>query len=134
MGLEVGWGRWCESQVGGDADLASACTCMLCDGGVAQQRISGLCQQVCLGESCPPALTLISDASLPPPVSLVPFELLSWCWSTEGVGLSKSPCTGPLREIAWDSSLLLTQPPSALALNLGQGCKTARGQRRGNRG
>ena len=100
-------------EAGGDSDLASACTCLLCDGGVTQQRSSGLCQQVCLGESCPPALTLISDASLPPPVSLVPFELLSWCWSSTWSwcwGWDQVPVHRPFKR-----NCLGLQPPTHLA-------------------
>ena len=61
-------------------------------GGRAQKRNSGLCPQVCLGESCPPALVLMPVSSVPPCMSLMPFKLLCWCWSSEGVSLSKSVC------------------------------------------
>ena len=44
----------------------------------------------CLGESCPPALALIPDTLVPPCMPLVLFKLLSLCWSSEGVSLSKS--------------------------------------------
>ena len=37
-------------------------------------------------------LTLMPDTSVSPFMSLVPFKLLSWCWSSEGVSLSKSMC------------------------------------------
>ena len=57
-----------------------------------QKRGNGLCPPFCLGESCPPALTLTPDTSVPPPMSLVPFKLLPQCWSSEGVSLSKSMC------------------------------------------
>ena len=39
-----------------------------------------------------PALTLISDTSILPCVSLVPFKLLPQCWSSEEVSLNKSVC------------------------------------------
>ena len=57
-----------------------------------------------------PALALMPDNSFPPHMSLVPFELLPQCWSSEGVSSSMSVC-GPLRGIAWDSR----SPPSHLA-------------------
>ena len=67
-----------------------------------QERDNGLCPLFCLGESCPPALTLMPDTSGPPCMLLVPFKLLPWCWSSEGVSLSKSVyglfkriCLGP---------------------------------------
>ena len=42
----------------------------------AQQKNSGLCQHFSLEESCPPALTLILDDSVPFYMSLAWFELL----------------------------------------------------------
>ena len=41
---------------------------------------------------CPPALPLMPDTSVPPCMTLVPFKLLSPCWSPEGLSLSKSKC------------------------------------------
>lgn len=38
----------------------------------------------------PPVLTLMLGNSVPPSVSLVPFQLLPECWSSKGVSLSKS--------------------------------------------
>ena len=34
----------------------------------------------------------MSDTSVSPYIPLVPFKLLPWCWSSEGVSLSKSLC------------------------------------------
>ena len=45
---------------------------------------------LCLGESCPPAVALmLLVTSVPPSMPLVPFKLLPWCWSSEGVSLSR---------------------------------------------
>ena len=57
-----------------------------------QKRDNGLCLPFCVGESCLPALALLADTSVPPCLSLVPLKLLHWCWSSEGVSLSKSMC------------------------------------------
>ena len=46
----------------------------------------GTVDSVCL--SAPPALSLLLDTSVPPCVPLVPFKLLPWCWSSEGMSLS----------------------------------------------
>ena len=43
-------------------------------------------------ESCPPDLTLMPDTVVPLHMPLVPFKLLPWCRSPEGVSLSKSVC------------------------------------------
>ena len=45
-------------------------------------------------ESCPPALTLMPDISVPPFMPLLPFKLLPWCWSSEGVSLSRESVCG----------------------------------------
>ena len=34
-------------------------------------------------------LTLMPDTSVSPSISLVPFKMPSWCWSSEGVSLGK---------------------------------------------
>ena len=75
------------SQVDGVLEMASSC--WLCDGR-AQQRENGLCPTFCLGESDPPALTLMLDTSVLPCMSPVPFKLLPQCRSSEGVSLSMS--------------------------------------------
>ena len=36
-----------------------------------------------------PLLSLMPDTSVPPFMPLVPFKLLPWCWSPEGVSLSR---------------------------------------------
>ena len=65
------------------------------------------------GESCPPALTLMPDASFSSRMPLVTFQLLPWCWSPEGVSLvSPKSVVSLLRVEAWGSwFLLLLQPP-----------------------
>ena len=45
-----------------------------------------------------PALALMSDSSVPPHMSLVPFKLLPQCWSSEQVSPSKS-MNGPFKRI-----------------------------------
>ena len=45
-----------------------------------------------LRENCAPAPTLMPDISVPPHMPLVPFKLLPWCWSSEGVSLGRSVC------------------------------------------
>ena len=42
------------------------------------------------GRKLSPALALMPDS--PPCMSLVPFKLLPWCWSSVGVSLSKYVC------------------------------------------
>ena len=68
-----------------------ASNCPLC-GRRVQKRDNGLFLPFCLGESCPPALTLMPHTSVPPHMPLVPFKLLPWCWSSGAVSLSKSMC------------------------------------------
>ena len=58
-------------------------------GGRVQKRDNGLCPPSYLGESCPLALILMPDTSVSPCMPLVPLKLLPWCWSSEGVSLSK---------------------------------------------
>ena len=42
------------------------------------------------GRKLSPGSLLMPDTSFPPCVPLVSFKLLHWCWSSEGVSLSKS--------------------------------------------
>ena len=70
-------------------------------GGRVEKRNNGLCSPFCLGESCPPALALMPDTSVPSSMPLVLFKLLPQFWISEGVSLS--PCVGSLRGTAWDS-------------------------------
>ena len=51
-----------------------------------------LCPPFCLGESCPPALTLMPDIPVPPCMPLVPFKLLLQCWNSEVGSLCKFMC------------------------------------------
>ena len=44
------------------------------------------------GRKCPLTSVLMPDTSVPPFMPLVPFQLLLWCWSSEGVSLSKFMC------------------------------------------
>ena len=57
------------------------------------------------------------DASVPPRVPLVPLKLLPWCWSSEGVSLSKS-VHGPFKRncLGLQKFLPLTQYPLVLQL------------------
>ena len=56
------------------------------------KRDNGLCPSFCLGESWPPAPTLMLDTSVSPCMPLVPFKLLPCCWISKGMSLSKSMC------------------------------------------
>ena len=83
---------------------------------MAQKRNDGFCPLFCLGQGCPPALTLMPDTSVPSFVPLVPFKLLPWCWSSEGVSLSK--CVyGFFKEncLGLQKFLPLTQSPLVFA-------------------
>ena len=53
---------------------------------LGEKRYNGLCPPLCVGESCPPALALMPDTSIPPCMPLIPR-----CWSS-GVSLSTSSC------------------------------------------
>ena len=68
-------------------------TCQLC-GGRIQKGDNGLCLPFCLGESCPPTLTLMSNTqfflSSSLKDTLVSFKLLPRCWNSEGISLSMS--------------------------------------------
>ena len=64
----------------------SAPTCQLCDsigGGFRIETMASACLSVWV------VLALMPDTSVPPCMPLVPFKLLPWCWSSEGVSLSK---------------------------------------------
>ena len=56
------------------------------------ERENGLCPLCRLRENCPPALTLVLDTSVSSCMPLVPCKLQPWCWSSEGMSLSKSMC------------------------------------------
>ena len=81
-----------------------------------QKRVNGLCPPFCVGESCPPALALMPDTSVPFRMPLVPFKLLHQCWSSEGVILSKS-VRGFFKRNRLEllKFLLLTQSPLVFA-------------------
>ena len=81
----------------------------LCVGeGEVQKRDNGFCLSFCLGESCPPALTLMLDTLVPPCMPLIPFKVLPWHWSPERLNLSKFVCDS-LRGTAWDSASFFHQ-------------------------
>ena len=60
----------------------------LCEGR-GQKRVNGQCLPLHLGGSCPPALALVLDTSVPPCMPLGPFK----CY----------PCAGAQREWVWIS-------------------------------
>ena len=68
--------------------------CQLCGsvGGGLRKWSMALCPPFSLEESCPSALTLLLDTSAPPCMPLLPFKLLTQCWSSEVISLSKSIC------------------------------------------
>ena len=59
------------------------------------------------------ALALMPDISLLPHMLLVTFKLLLWCWSLEGVSLSKSMC-GFFKRNCWGLQKFLLQTESPL--------------------
>ena len=87
-----------------------ALDCQFCGSvaGRAQKRDNGLCPPFFLGQNCPPAPDLMPDPSVPPCMPLVSFKLLPWCWSSEGMSLSKSVC-GFFKGNSWDSSRFFHQ-------------------------
>ena len=58
----------------------------------AQKRNNGLCQHFCLRESFPQLIALMPDNPVPSHTSLMSFNLLLWCSSSEGASPSKSIC------------------------------------------
>ena len=60
--------------------------------GESSERDNGLCLPFCLRGSCPPALALMPDTSVPARMQLAPFKPLPQCWSSQRVNLSKSLC------------------------------------------
>ena len=56
------------------------------------------------------------DTSVPPSKPLVPFKLIPWCWSSEGMSLSKSTCGFFKRYcLGLQKFLTLTQSPLLFA-------------------
>ena len=91
-----------------------ALTCLLCQGKV-QKRENCLCLPFCLGESCPPALALVPDTSVPPCIPQLPFKLLPQCQNSEGVSLHKSLHRSFKRNcLGLQKFLPLTQSPNSL--------------------
>ena len=92
-------------------------TCQLCGyGGWVQEWDNSLCPPFCLGKTCLPDPALMPDTSAPPCVPLVSFKLRPWCWSSEGVSLSK--CVyGFFKEncLGLQKFLPLTQSPLVFA-------------------
>ena len=78
------------SQVDGVSDMARCLLALWLCGGRAQKRYSHLYHDFCLEESHPPVLTLMPDNLVPLHRSLMPFNLMPLCWSSEGASLSKS--------------------------------------------
>ena len=99
----------------------------------AEKRYNGYCLQFCLGESCPPALILMPDTSLPPHIPLMPLKMLPQCWSPEIVSLSKSTCRATQEEMPENPGVSFNSTPTGfysqklwgiifLALNPGLCC------------
>ena len=121
-GLKVGWGR-----ASGTARIWQTVWSRLMESLIcvhlpalwlcqvrAWKRNDGLCQHFCLGESCPPVLTLMPNNSVPPHMSLMSFNLLPL--HSEGLNQNKS-VHRPYKGTAWDSSsFCLSQPQSMLVL------------------
>ena len=74
------------------------------------------CLPFCLRESCPPGLALMSDTSVPLHMAMVPLKLPPWCWSSEGLSLSKSVCRLFKRNcLGFQQFVSLTQSPLVFA-------------------
>ena len=67
-------------------------SCWICgsERGGLRKGTMAICWHFCLGEGCPQPLALMSDNLVPYCMSLMFFKLMSSCWSSEGVSLSKS--------------------------------------------
>ena len=79
---QVNWVGWSlrESPVQGKQCQPGMVPAVLCGSeGEGLREDNSLCQQTYLGESCPLALTLMPDTSVPPHMSLVPCKLLPRC-------------------------------------------------------
>ena len=81
--------------------------------GRAQKRSNDHCLHFCLGGSCPPALVLMPDTSVPPCKPVVPYKVLPWCWRPEGVSLSKSVCKVLQEEVPENPTVSSTIPTPA---------------------
>ena len=92
------------SQTDGGSDTKPSCQFCV---GRAQKKDNGFSQHLSLGESCPPALTLMPDNICSCCVSLIPLELLPQCWISEQESLIKSMCNC-FKKSDWDSR----SPPS----------------------
>ena len=110
VGPKVGWDRVLGNhqsgangviQVDGASDTVPTYQLYGCVEGGLRKNNNGLCQHFCLGESSPSALALVLDKSFPSHLSLMPFNLLPPCCSSEGV--SSSLCMESLGGTAWDS-------------------------------
>ena len=94
------------SQVDGVSDMAPAC--WVCDGEGSEKGQWPMPAFLSVRKLCQ-VRALMPDTSVPPCMPLVPFKLLPWCWSSEGVSLSMRPCVGSLKGTAWDSRSLFQQ-------------------------
>ena len=93
VGPKVGWDRASgdlqdrANSVGQDdgvSDMAHPCwLCVSVEGGF---------RTFLSGRKLAPSSHLNARHLVPPHMPLVPFKLLPWCWSSEGVNLSKSVC------------------------------------------
>ena len=102
VGLQIGWDEVSENQQGrvnivSQVDMHPPAG----SGGLSKGTMASASTSV-WEKAAPLALSLKPDNSVPPHMSLVPFELLPQCQSSEGVSLSKSVCW-PFKRNAWDS-------------------------------
>ena len=119
MGPKVGWaGVSGNHQGGANRSMGSriwcppACSVGL---GMLSRGTTAPASTSVWEKAAPSALTLLSDSSVPPHLSPVPFKLLPQRWSSEGVTRPRgSPVQGPLRGTAWDSRSPPSQPKSLL--------------------
>lgn len=91
--------------------MAASCVCTLGGGELNKKPVDSASTSV-WGKAAPSVLTLQPDNSVPFRMFLVPFKLLPQCCGSERVS-SRSPCTGPLREMGLQPSCF-TQPQSLM--------------------
>ena len=85
MGLLIGWGRGPgDLLVGGETVSAR-----LMESKIWHQLAGSVAVGGGLEKGQWPLLALMPDTSVPPYMPLVPFKVLPWGWSSEGVSLSR---------------------------------------------
>ena len=122
VGPKVWWSRASEnhqgwvnsvSLVGGVSDMVSTCQLCGCAGGeIKKETVASVSTSVWKKAGLH---DLMWGISVPPHMSLVPFNQLPLCWSSQSVSVHKS-VWGPLRGISRDSSSFCIPKPQSLLL------------------